>query len=90
MSKLFQLLFITLFTISLFNISSITMEENSNTQIEQSIDENSLKNEINDKLLNISTFYQFAYSSKVFTAFHIYATKQFAYQHTLLRPPISS
>jgi hypothetical protein len=66
------------------------MEENSNTQTEQSIDETSPENEISDKFLNQSLFYIFTYSSKVFTAFHIYATKQFAYQHTLLRPPISS
>lgn len=91
MLKLLRLLSITLFTISIFNISSITIvEENSSSQVEKSMQESMPENETIDKFLNEFSFYKLAYRVDTFQNIHIRATKNFSYQHSLLRPPISS
>ena len=86
-----QLLLTILLAISIFNLSSLEIvEESSKTPTEQSIEENSLDNETSDPFYNEHTLSMYTTTLKNHTNFSIHSTKSFEYQDFILRPPINS
>jgi hypothetical protein len=90
MLKIFQLLFVTLLVVSIFSISSSIIEKSSQTLTEKSLEQSDLEKETSDDFSYEYSLVTFTYSIKIYTSFSIYSTKNFKYQHNLLRPPIYS